>query len=148
MKDRLDTDSQADSGAQSIFSLLRAAHALEDKVESILASAGLSGPKFAVLGVLVAAKEALPLGELADRLSCVKSNATQMIDRLEADGLVRRIPDPNDRRSVRAEVTQRGRERHAAGAEAMEALEARFSDAVEAEDRSAVARMLRSIEST
>ena len=148
MKDRLDTDSKPDSGGQSIFSLLKAAHALEDKVESTLAAAGLSGPKFAVLGVLVAAKEPLPLGELADRLSCVKSNATQMIDRLEADGLVRRIPDPDDRRSVRAEVTQRGRERHAAGATAMTELEARFSDAVEAEDRSAVARMLRSIEST
>jgi DNA-binding MarR family transcriptional regulator len=148
MKDRLDTDSKADSAGQSILSLLKAAHALEDRVESTLAAAGLSGPKFAVLGVLVAAKEPLPLGELADRLSCVKSNATQMIDRLEADGLVRRIPDPNDRRSVRAEVTQRGRERHAAGAAAMDALEARFSDVVEAEDRSAVARMLRSIEST
>jgi DNA-binding MarR family transcriptional regulator len=148
MKDSVDTDPKADSGTPSILSLLKVAHALEDKVEAALAAAGLSGPKLAVLGVLVAAKEPLALGELADRLSCVKSNATQMVDRLEADGLVRRIGDPDDRRSVRAEVTPRGRERHAVGAAVMEDLEARFASAVDAADRSAVARMLRSIEST
>jgi DNA-binding MarR family transcriptional regulator len=147
MKDRLDTNKQPGGGQQSIFSLLKAAHALEDKIEATLASAGLSGPKFAVLGVLVAAREPIALGELADKLSCVKSNATQMIDRLEADGLVRRVADPTDRRSVKAEVTALGRERHAAGAEVIDALEARFSSAVRSEDRSAVARMLRSIES-
>jgi len=147
MKDRLDTEQHAPTTEQSIFDLLKAAHALEERVEATLATVGLSSPKFAVLGVLVAAKEPLPLGELAEKLSCVKSNATQLVDRLEADGLVRRVADAEDRRSVRAEITALGRERHAAGATVIEALEARFSQAVGAEDRSAVARMLRSIDS-
>jgi DNA-binding MarR family transcriptional regulator len=146
MKDRSDTDS-VEAGGQTIFSLLRAAHAFEDMVESTLGSVGLSVPKYSVLTALVAANEAVPLGELAERLSCVKSNVTQMIDRLEADGLVRRVTDASDRRSVRAEVTAMGRERQAAGASAVDALEARFSAAVRSEDKSAVARMLRSIES-
>lgn len=147
MKDRLDIDRTAPKTEQSIFDLLHAAHALEDRVEATLATVGLSGPKFAVLGVLVAAREPLPLGELAEKLSCVKSNATQLVDRLEADGLVRRVADAEDRRSVRAELTQRGRERHAAGASVIGALEAQFSQAVDAQDRSAVVRVLRSINS-
>ena len=53
--------------------------------------------------------------QLAERLACVKSNVTQLVDRLEADGLVKRIDDPADRRAVRAEVTRLGRERHDAG---------------------------------
>ena len=33
---------------------------------------------------------------------------TQLVDRLEADGLVRRVADPTDRRSVKAEITDEG----------------------------------------
>src|SRR5262249_375934 len=41
---------------------------------------------------------------------------TQLMDRLEAEGLVRRVDDPTDRRGVRAVVTPLGVERQAAGA--------------------------------
>jgi DNA-binding MarR family transcriptional regulator len=44
------------------------------------------------------------------------------VDRLEADGLVKRIDDPADRRAVRAEVTRLGRERHSAGAKVVSAV--------------------------
>jgi len=44
------------------------------------------------------------------------------VDRLEADGLVKRIDDPADRRAVRAEVTRLGRERHAAGSKVVNAV--------------------------
>src|SRR6478735_3002007 len=53
--------------------------------------------------------ESLPLGQLAERLSCVKSNITQLVDRLEADGLVSRAPDPHDRRARLAVMTPAGR---------------------------------------
>jgi DNA-binding MarR family transcriptional regulator len=36
---------------------------------------------------------------------------TGLVDNLERDGLVKRVDDPNDRRSVYAEVTDLGRER-------------------------------------
>jgi DNA-binding MarR family transcriptional regulator len=48
-------------------------------------------------------------------LSCVKSNVTQLIDRLEADGLVSRASDPNDRRSRIAVLTDAGRTAHEKG---------------------------------
>jgi DNA-binding MarR family transcriptional regulator len=98
-----------------LFSLLHAAGAAEGHVESKLAAIGLSLPKLAALHHLVLAGEALPLGELAGRLACVKSNVTQLIDRLEADGLVRRAPDPNDRRSRLAVLTAAGRKAHEQG---------------------------------
>ena len=74
----------------TIFSVIHAAHALEEKLEDALEKAELSMPKFSVLNELVSAGEALSLSELASRLSCVRSNMTQLVDRLEADGLVRR----------------------------------------------------------
>jgi DNA-binding MarR family transcriptional regulator len=76
------------------------------------------------LHTLVEADGPIPLGQLAERLCCVKSNVTQLVDRLEADQLVRRVPDPADRRSVRAEVTAEGRARYAAAVRAREAAEA------------------------
>ncbi len=109
-----------------MFALLHAAHAVETRVEDALEKAGLSGAKFLALTKLVEAKEPLPLGALAEQLTCVRSNITQLVDRLEADGLVRRVDDPADRRSKRAEVTALGRKRQAAGVKQVEALEARF----------------------
>jgi DNA-binding MarR family transcriptional regulator len=36
---------------------------------------------------------------------------TGLVDHLERDGLVERVPDPDDRRSVRARLTPAGKER-------------------------------------
>jgi DNA-binding MarR family transcriptional regulator len=97
------------------FSLIYAARRIEARLEEALATANLSGPKFAALNVLAAHGEPMPLRDLAEKLTCVRSNVTQLVDRLEAEGLVRRTDDPADRRSVRAELTRTGRERHKAG---------------------------------
>nr|WP_042197346.1 MarR family transcriptional regulator [Kibdelosporangium sp. MJ126-NF4]CEL22897.1 Transcriptional regulator, MarR family [Kibdelosporangium sp. MJ126-NF4]CTQ90037.1 Transcriptional regulator, MarR family [Kibdelosporangium sp. MJ126-NF4] len=47
-------------------------------------------------------------GELARRLGCDKSNITGMVDRLDRRGLLRREPDPDDRRITRATLTEDG----------------------------------------
>jgi DNA-binding MarR family transcriptional regulator len=47
-------------------------------------------------------------GELATALGCDKTNITGMVDRLDRLGLVHRVPDTNDRRAVRAELTEHG----------------------------------------
>src|SRR6476646_3878053 len=41
---------------------------------------------------------ALPMGRLAETLSCDASNVTGLVDRLEARGLVQRCPSADDRR--------------------------------------------------
>jgi len=98
-----------------LLAVLHAASSLESRVDSKLATVGLSLPKLAALHALVSAGNALPLGQLAGRLACVKSNVTQLIDRLEADGLVSRAPDPGDRRSRIAAITDAGRQAYEQG---------------------------------
>ena len=136
------TPSSTPAGKPTIFSLLEAAHALEDRVEEALEAVGLSSPKLSVLTALVDDGTALSLSELAARLSCVKSNMTQLVDRLEADGLVKRVDDPSDRRAVKAMITAQGRDRQSAGATEVAKLHEEFSTRVGDADRDAVGRML------
>jgi len=110
-------------GESLSYQFLAALHAVEGRLEAALEPLGLSLAKFGALSKLVAAGEPLPLGTLAERCACVRSNITQLIDRLEADKLVLRTDDPHDRRSVRAELTDEGRSRHAAAVRALEEAE-------------------------
>lgn len=98
-----------------LIDVLNAASALESRVDARLAGVGLSLPKLAALHALVDAGDALPLGHLAERLACVKSNVTQLVERLETDGLVRRAFDPTDRRSRLAAITDAGRRAYEEG---------------------------------
>src|SRR6476469_7330799 len=93
-----------------MFTLLGAASSIHDFIDSRLWPVGLSVPRIAALERRVAAGGSLPLGQLADRLACVKSNGTQLVDRLEAEGLVTRSPDPEDKRSRLAMITETGRQ--------------------------------------
>lgn len=106
-----------------LFAVLHASNVLEARVEAKLASAGLSLAKLAALRQLAQAGDSLPLGQLAERLSCVKSNVTQLVDRLEADGFVSRAGDPSDRRSRLAVLTAAGRKAHERGCAIYQAAE-------------------------
>jgi len=52
---------------------------------------------------------ALPLGKMGERLQIHPTSVTSIVRRLERDGLVRRLPHPEDGRGVLAEVTEEGR---------------------------------------
>ncbi len=127
------------------FSLIHAAHSIEGRLEEALATVNLSGPKFAALSVMVAEDQPLSLSELAEKLTCVRSNVTQLVDRMEADGLVKRTDDPSDRRGVRAELTKLGRERHAAGANVMSKVHEQLGNQLSAVDQDALKRALEAI---
>lgn len=109
--------------ARFSIELLRAAHRVTEALEAALEPLGLSLAKLGALSKLVDAGEPLPLSTLAARCACVRSNITQLVDRLEAEGLVARADDPRDRRSVRAALTEEGRRRQAAGVRALEKAE-------------------------
>jgi DNA-binding MarR family transcriptional regulator len=49
-------------------------------------------------------------GRLAQRMELSSGAMTNRLDRLEQAGLVRRLPDPGDRRGVIVELTEQGRE--------------------------------------
>src|SRR5437016_14265861 len=102
-----------------VFSFLETAEAVEARLEAAVNPLGLSLAKLAVLHFLADAKEPLPLSALAERQHCVRSNITQLVDRLEKDGLVRRRPDPDDRRGVLAALTPAGEQAYAKGMRAL-----------------------------
>jgi DNA-binding MarR family transcriptional regulator len=127
------------------YEVLAALHAVEDKLEAALEPLGLSIAKFGALSKLVEAGEPLPLRTLAERCACVRSNITQLVDRLEADKLVTRADDPRDRRSVRAELTGEGRARQAAGLRAVRTAEREMLKHLEARQRDQLVTFLRSL---
>ncbi len=116
------------------ISILHAAQAIGDQLEEALGTVGLSMAKHSALTKLAEAGEPLTLSDLAARLSCVRSNITQLVDRLEADGLVRRVDDPADRRSVRAELTALGIEKQAVGLAEIELVQEEFAGRISADD--------------
>jgi len=132
----------ASASDEILFSLLDVAHALEQRLDEALAGVGLSMAKFGVLSQLAEAGEPVTLSDLAEGSCCVRSNMTQLIDRLEVDGLVRRIDDPVDRRVVRAALTPLGTKRQTEGARQIDRVQAEFAASLAESDRKALKRVL------
>jgi len=138
MNDSESTATVAEQAPHWTFSVIHAAHVIEDRMEVALSKVSLSMAKQGALTQLALAGEPLTLSQLATRLSCVRSNMTQLVDRLEADGLVRRLDDPTDRRSVRAELTALGRESQIAGDRAIAKVQAEIAAGLSRDDKSAL----------
>jgi DNA-binding MarR family transcriptional regulator len=131
-----------------LATLLHAAHAAEADVEARLAGIGLSMAKLQALKALSAAGESLPLSQLAERLACVKSNITQLVDRLEADGFVARQGDPNDRRARLAVLTAPGRRACQEGVRLQADVERTLLGGLSAEESQQLAALLGKVKST
>ena len=94
---------------EAIGALRLAAKRLHDATERWTEGYGLTESRLQILTYLYfTAGHQMPLGELAQAQHLVPRTVTGLIDNLERDGLVRRIPDPLDRRSVRAQLTRAG----------------------------------------
>jgi len=78
-----------------------------EEYEGAAAEHALTGAQARLLSLL--SLEPLPMRRLANKLKCEPSNVTGIVDRLEARGLVERLPDPKDRRVKLAAATQEGR---------------------------------------
>ncbi|MEO6877468.1 MAG: MarR family winged helix-turn-helix transcriptional regulator [Gemmatimonadaceae bacterium] len=133
------TGADADSG---MLELLHVARILQSRIEAAIESVGLSIPKYQALEELIRCGEPVPLGQLADRQKCVRSNITQLVDRLAADGLVKRTDDPTDRRGVRAVITPLGQERFAAAGQAIRAVQESLTSKISKTDRANFLRIL------
>ncbi|TMR28025.1 MarR family transcriptional regulator [Nonomuraea zeae] len=70
---------------------------------------GVSAGALDLLLRLSGSAEGISIGELARAAGVSSRNVTGLVDTLENDGLARRAPDPDDRRSVLAEITPAGR---------------------------------------
>jgi DNA-binding MarR family transcriptional regulator len=97
---------------EALAALRLAAKQAHTAMERWTDSHGLSESRLRVLMALYHASDRRrPLGELAEILNVVPRTVTDVIDILERDGLIIRVPDPTDRRSVHAQLTEGGLER-------------------------------------
>jgi DNA-binding MarR family transcriptional regulator len=95
--------------SRCVLALARAEDRMDRALEAALSPAGLTVQKFNALMELAAAPEGqLPLSELGRRLIRSAANVTTLVDRLQANGFVRRVADPHDRRVTLAEITSAG----------------------------------------
>ena len=84
----------------------------------------------------------LRLKDLADRLRIAPRSATEVVDQLEAKGLVRREPDPTDRRATLVAATADGEELFANVGAARRDKANEYFGRLSADDRAELARIL------
>ena len=82
----------------------------------------LSPPQLWFLRKLHEAGAPQPISFFADGVVSSRSNASQMIDRLEGEELVARVRNPHDRRSVLVELTDTGVRRMKDGHDFLESM--------------------------
>ncbi|MGH8991572.1 MAG: MarR family winged helix-turn-helix transcriptional regulator [Acidimicrobiia bacterium] len=92
-------------------SVMRAAQIILAAVDEAVAPYDLTFARYEALVLLqFSRKGSLPLGKMGERLMIHPTSVTNIIDRLEASGFVRRVPHTTDRRTTLAEITDDGRD--------------------------------------
>ncbi len=134
---------QDDSLSESFWSVARELRGLSRKT---LAPWDLSPSQSRALGVLVR-HGAMRLSELSDHLHIAARSTTEVIDALQAKGLVERSSDPSDRRATLAALTEQGGQVGMAIRSARVAEAERFFGALSETDRNQLRRILRKLTS-
>jgi DNA-binding MarR family transcriptional regulator len=96
-----------------------------DALDRELARFDISAPQLIVLSSLANA-EASSAATLCKHISYDPGAMTRMIDRLEQKALIRRVPNPDDRRAAHLELTDAGRALYPQLVAAKEAVAAKF----------------------
>ena len=95
----------------AVTSLMRVQQLVIGRLDGILKPHGLTFARYEALVLLVfSSRGSLPLGKMGERLQVHPTSVTSIVRRLVDDGLVVRVPHPDDGRGVLAEITPRGRE--------------------------------------
>jgi DNA-binding MarR family transcriptional regulator len=96
----------------AVTSIMRVQQILQSAVDGALRPHGLTFARYEALVLLTFSRRgSLPMRVMGERLQLHPTSVTNIVDRLEADGLVKRIPHPTDRRTTLAEITEAGRAR-------------------------------------
>ncbi len=96
-----------------------------DALDRELAKFDISAPQLIVLAY-VANKEADSAASLCKSISYDPGAMTRMIDRLQEKGLIRRVPNPEDRRATNLELTAAGKALYPQLLSAKETVQAQF----------------------
>lgn len=102
---------EAAPGMAAVTSVVRVHQILMGRVDEALRPHDLTFARYELLMLLSFTREgSMPLSRIGARLQVHPTSITNAVDRCEAQGLVRRVPHPRDRRATLAEITPDGRE--------------------------------------
>lgn len=94
---------------EMLFKFERVMSFLNINRDKIFANAGLTSGRFHLLMILRREKnKCLSPSELAKRTSVSRGTMTQFIDAIEKDGFAVRVDDPNDKRGMLVQLTEKG----------------------------------------
>jgi DNA-binding MarR family transcriptional regulator len=125
--------------------ITRLASLLDGELDTTFAEYGLAGCDFDVLATLrrTGAPYRLTPTELSRSTMVTTGGMTKRLDRLEASGLIRREPDPSDRRGKLIALTDGGRELIDRAVEGHLVNEERLLAGLSPSDRKQLADLLR-----
>ncbi|MQA63991.1 MAG: MarR family transcriptional regulator [Actinophytocola sp.] len=108
----------------AVTGVMRVQQIIQSAVDAALKPHGLTFARFEALVLLTFARQSrLPMRVMGERLQLHPTSVTNIVDRLEADGLVKRLPHPTDRRTTLVEITAEGRRRREAATAAVTAID-------------------------
>jgi DNA-binding MarR family transcriptional regulator len=115
---------------------------IKKRGREILADFGITPPQFSALLTLIQNGD-MTIGELGEKMYLACSTATDLVDRMERNGLVVRERDTNDRRVIRLRVLERG---HLMLEEVMQARRRYLSGVLERVSREETTNMVVALE--
>lgn len=90
-------------------SIMRVQQLISSELDAVLKPLGITFARYEVLQLIsFSASGRLPLSKIGERLMVHPTSVTNAMDRLESQGLVRRVADDKDRRRTFAELTEEG----------------------------------------
>src|ERR1700709_1229728 len=96
----------------AITSVMRAQQIFLARVDEALRPFGLTFARYELLMLLhFSSRGSMPIKKASERLQVHPTSITNAVDRLEAAGLVKRMPHPDDGRATLLAATDAGRER-------------------------------------
>ena len=99
--------SKRDAAAREVWLLMSDLVLDNERRRAVADAAGMSFGRARTIRRL--ARRPMSMGELAEALGIDRSNATVVVDDLEAQGYLRRKPHPTDRRAKLVEATAKGK---------------------------------------
>lgn len=123
------------------------AKAFDRSLDETLAETGLDRRSFHVLSKLrkVGPPYRRSAGDLASQMRLSSGAMTNRIDRMEQAGLIRRLPDPHDRRGTLVEPTPEGHAIWNRSVGTQASREAKMASVLDEADRVALHRLLRTL---
>lgn len=130
----------------SVTRIVRMSHYIAKAVDRNLAEFGLNRGEFELLGALIRSESQSLSPKVVQSRMLISSGAlTNRIDRLEAKALIRREPDPDDRRGCRLVPTPKGIDLGLKAVASHMALEARLVSALTDKERRTLEALLKKL---